>query len=256
MANIPVGPFTSWPTGEGGFEHFYGFIGGENNQYYPALYEGVAPVEPDKTPEEGYHLTEALPITPSTGFGCRSPWLRTSRSSSTLHPAPHMHRTHVPKEWADKYEGRFAGGWDAQLESILEQQKQRGVVPADAVLTPRPEAIPAWEDMSEEMKPVLERQMEVYAGFLEHTDFHVGRLVDAIEDSELSTTPSCTTSSETTERPQRGRSRRFQRDGQLQRTRRHRDARVHGGSERQIRYQGRIQPLLRGWAWAMCTPYQ
>ncbi len=178
----PVGPFTSWPTGEGGFEHFYGFIGGENNQYYPALYEGVAPVEPDKTPEEGYHLTEDL-------ADHAIDWVRMQKSLAPDKPffvyfapgathAPH----HVPKEWADKYEGRFAGGWDAQRESILEQQKQRGVVPADAVLTPRPEAIPAWEDMSEEMKPVLERQMEVYAGFLEHTDFHVGRLVDAIEE--------------------------------------------------------------------------
>ena len=178
----PVGPFTSWPTGEGGFEHFYGFIGGENNQYYPALYEGVAPVEPDKTPEEGYHLTEDL-------ADHAIDWVRMQKSLAPDKPffvyfapgathAPH----HVPMEWADKYEGRFAGGWDAQRESILEQQKQRGVVPADAVLTPRPEAIPAWEDMSEEMKPVLERQMEVYAGFLEHTDFHVGRLVDAIEE--------------------------------------------------------------------------
>lgn len=178
----PVGPFTSWPTGEGGFEHFYGFIGGENNQYYPALYEGVAPVEPDKTPEEGYHLTEDL-------ADHAIDWVRMQKSLAPDKPffvyfapgathAPH----HVPKEWADKYEGRFAGGWDAQRESILEQQKQRGVVPADAVLTPRPEAIPAWEDMSEELKPVLERQMEVYAGFLEHTDFHVGRLVDAIEE--------------------------------------------------------------------------
>ncbi|KAB2585105.1 arylsulfatase, partial [Rhodococcus erythropolis] len=178
----PVGPFTSWPTGEGGFEHFYGFIGGENNQYYPALYEGVAPVEADKTPEEGYHLTEDL-------ADHAIDWVRMQKSLAPDKPffvyfapgathAPH----HVPKEWADKYEGRFAGGWDAQRESILERQKQRGVVPADAVLTPRPEAIPAWEDMSEEMKPVLERQMEVYAGFLEHTDFHVGRLVDAIEE--------------------------------------------------------------------------
>ncbi|MDI9916504.1 arylsulfatase [Rhodococcus sp. IEGM 1379] len=178
----PVGPFTAWPTGEGGFEHFYGFIGGENNQYYPALYEGASPVEPEKTPEEGYHLTEDL-------ADHAIDWVRTQKALAPEKPffmyfapgathAPH----HVPKEWADKYIGRFAGGWDAQREAILEQQKQRGVVPADAVLTPRPEAIPAWDTMSDELKPVLERQMEVYAGFLEHTDYHVGRVVDAIEE--------------------------------------------------------------------------
>jgi arylsulfatase len=178
----PVGPFTAWPTGEGGFEHFYGFIGGENNQYYPALYEGVSPVEPEKTPEEGYHLTEDL-------ADHAIDWVRTQKSLAPDKPfflyfapgathAPH----HVPQEWADKYIGRFAGGWDAQRESILARQKELGVVPADAVLTTRPDMIPSWDDMSDEMKPVLERQMEVYAGFLEHTDYHIGRVVDAIEE--------------------------------------------------------------------------
>ncbi|TSD45361.1 sulfatase-like hydrolase/transferase [Rhodococcus sp. KBS0724] len=178
----PVGPFTAWPTGEGGFEHFYGFIGGENNQYYPALYEGVSPVEPEKTPEEGYHLTEDL-------ADHAIDWVRTQKSLAPDKPfflyfapgathAPH----HVPQEWADKYIGRFAGGWDAQRESILARQKKLGVVPADAVLTARPDMIPSWDDMSDEMKPVLERQMEVYAGFLEHTDYHIGRVVDAIEE--------------------------------------------------------------------------
>ena len=178
----PVGPFTAWPTGEGGFEHFYGFIGGENNQYYPALYEGVSPVEPEKTPEEGYHLTEDL-------ADHAIDWVRTQKSLAPDKPfflyfapgathAPH----HVPQEWADKYIGRFAGGWDAQRESILARQKELGVVPVDAVLTARPDMIPSWDDMSDEMKPVLERQMEVYAGFLEHTDYHIGRVVDAIEE--------------------------------------------------------------------------
>ncbi|MCJ0901846.1 arylsulfatase [Rhodococcus sp. ARC_M6] len=178
----PVGPFTAWPTGEGGFEHFYGFIGGENNQYYPALYEGIAPVEPEKTPEEGYHLTEDL-------ADHAIDWVRTQKALAPEKPffmyfapgathAPH----HVPQEWTDRYAGRFSGGWDAQRETILEQQKQRGVVPADAVLTSRPDEIPAWDEMSDELKPVLERQMEVYAGFLEHTDYHVGRVVDAIEE--------------------------------------------------------------------------
>jgi arylsulfatase len=92
--------------------------------------------------------------------------------------APH----HVPTEWSDKYRGRFDQGWDALREEILERQKELGVVPPEAELTPRHEEIPAWEDMPDELKPVLARQMEVYAGFLEHTDHHVGRLVDALDD--------------------------------------------------------------------------
>ena len=92
--------------------------------------------------------------------------------------APH----HVPKEWADKYQGQFADGWDVLRERTLARQKELGVVPADAELTARHAEIPAWDDMPDELKPVLEREMEVYAGFLEHIDHHVGRLIDAIED--------------------------------------------------------------------------
>jgi arylsulfatase A-like enzyme len=178
----PMGPFDAWPSGGGGFEYFYGFIGGENNQYYPALYEGTSPVEPDKTPEDGYHLTEDL--------ADRSiDWIRTQQALAPDKPffayfapgathAPH----HVPQEWANKYAGKFSDGWDAQRQSIFERQKAQGLVPADAELTSRPDAIPAWEDMDEALKPVLERQMEVYAGFLEHTDMQVGRVIDAIDE--------------------------------------------------------------------------
>ncbi len=177
----PIGPFDAWPTGGGGFEYFYGFIGGENNQYYPALYEGTTPIEPEKSPEEGYHLTEDL-------ADHAIDWVRAQKALAPDKPffmyfapgathAPH----HVPPEWADSYAGAFSDGWDAQRERILERQKQSGVVPADAELTPRPEAIPAWDEMDDALRPVLERQMEVYAGFLEHTDHHVGRLVDTLE---------------------------------------------------------------------------
>ena len=92
--------------------------------------------------------------------------------------APH----HVPKEWADKYTGQFDDGWDAQRERTFARQKELGVIPADAELTARHAEIPAWDDMPDELKPVLAREMEVYAGFLEHTDHHVGRVIDAIED--------------------------------------------------------------------------
>jgi arylsulfatase A-like enzyme len=178
----PMGPFDAWPSAGGGFETFYGFIGGENNQWEPALYEGTTPVEPPATAEEGYHLTEDLADHAVS-------WIRTQKALMPDKPffvyfapgathAPH----HVPKEWADKYAGKFADGWDVQREKTFARQKELEIIPADAELTPRHDAIPAWDDMPEELKPVLERQMEVYAGFLEHTDFHVGRVLDAIED--------------------------------------------------------------------------
>jgi arylsulfatase A-like enzyme len=171
----PMGPFDMWPTGSG-FEYFYGFIGGEDNQWYPSLYEGTTAVEPPKTPEEGYHLTEDLADHAVT-------WVRTQKALMPDKPffmyfapgathAPH----HVSKEWIDRYKGRFAHGWDRQRELTLARQKELGVVPPDAELTKRHEEIPAWDDVPAELKPILERQMEIYAGFLSHTDYHVGPL--------------------------------------------------------------------------------
>jgi arylsulfatase len=178
----PMGPFDAWPTGGGGFEYFYGFVGGETNQYYPAIYLGTTPVEPEKTPEEGYHFTEDM-----TDRAIN--WMRQQKSLMPDRPffvyfapgathAPH----HVPKEWSDRYKGSFDQGWDALREEIFARQKELGVIPPEAELTARHDEIPAWEDVPDDMKPVLARQMEVYAGFLEHTDHHVGRLVDALED--------------------------------------------------------------------------
>jgi arylsulfatase A-like enzyme len=180
----PMGPFDGWPTGSG-FEHFYGFIGGETNQYAPALYRDTVPVEPDRTPEEGYHLTEDM-----TDRAIE--WVRQQKALMPDKPfftyfapgathAPH----HVAPEWSAKYKGRFDAGWDALREETLARQKELGVVPADAELTERPEEIPAWDDMPDDLKPVLARQMEVYAGFLEHTDHHVGRLIDALAELEI-----------------------------------------------------------------------
>ena len=176
----PAGPFDAWPTGGGGLEYFYGFIGGENNQWDPALYEGTTPIEPPKTPAEGYHLTEDL-----TDKAIN--WARQQKALMGDKPffiyfapgathAPH----HVPKEWIDKYKGKFAHGWDKQREITFKRQKELGVIPPDAVLTPRHQQIPAWDDMDPKLKPVLEREMEVYAAFMEHTDYHVGRLIDAL----------------------------------------------------------------------------
>ena len=178
----PMGPFKAWPTGGGGFEHFYGFLGGETNQYAPALYNGTVPIEPDRLPEEGYHFTEDM-----TDHAID--WVRQQKALMPDKPffayyapgathAPH----HVPEEWSAKYKGKFDQGWDAVREETLARQKQLGVVPADAALTARHEEIPAWDDMPDGLKPVLARQMEVYAGFLEHTDHHIGRLIDALDD--------------------------------------------------------------------------
>ena len=178
----PMGPFDAWPSGGGGFETFYGFIGGENNQYDPALYDGTTPVEAPATAEEGYHLTEDLADRAVS-------WVRQQKALMPDKPffmyfapgathAPH----HVPQEWADKYAGQFDEGWDVQRERTFARQQELGVIPADAELTARHEEITAWDEMPAELKPVLARQMEVYAGFLEHTDFHVGRLIDAIDN--------------------------------------------------------------------------
>jgi arylsulfatase A-like enzyme len=181
----PVGPFDAWPSGGGGFEYFYGFIGGETNQYYPALFEGTTPVEPPKTPEEGYHLTEDL-ATKATK------WIRQQKSLMPDKPffmylapgathAPH----HAPKDWIARYKGKFDQGWDKLREETFARQKKLGVIPKDAELTARHEQIPSWDSTTAEMKPVLARQMEVYAGFLSHTDHQIGRVVDALKDLQI-----------------------------------------------------------------------
>ena len=177
----PVGPFDRWPTGSG-FEYFYGFVGGEANQYYPGLFEGTSAVEPPRTPEEGYTLNEDL--------GDKAVrWLHQQKALAPDKPffmyyapgathAPH----HVPKEWSAKYKGKFDGGWDKQREETFARQKKLGVIPKDAVLTARPKEIPAWDDMPAELKPILAREMEIYAGFLEQTDHEIGRVVAALEE--------------------------------------------------------------------------
>jgi arylsulfatase len=181
----PMGPFDAWPTGGGGFEYFYGFIGGETNQYAPGIYDGTTPVEPDRTPEEGYHFTEDMTdraidwVRQQKALMPDKPFLMYYAPGATH--APH----HVPEEWTAKYKGKFDGGWDELREEIFARQKEQGVIPANAELTARPEEIPAWEEMPEELKPVLARQMEVYAGFLEHTDHHIGRLVETLEELEV-----------------------------------------------------------------------
>jgi arylsulfatase len=173
------GPYDRWPTGSG-FDKFYGFIGGETNQWAPAIYDGVTRVEPPHDPD--YHFT-----TDMTNQAIA--WARFQQALTPDKPfymyfapgathAPH----HVPKEWIAKYKGKFDMGWDVLREQTLARQIEIGVVPAGTKLTPRPPEIPAWDSLSADQKRLFARQMETFAGFGEHTDHEVGRLAQAIRD--------------------------------------------------------------------------
>jgi arylsulfatase A-like enzyme len=178
----PVGPFDRWPSPGNGFEHFFGFIGGETNQYYPAIHEGTIAVEPDRTPAEGYHFMEDMTDRAIA-------WVRQQKALAGERPffvyfAPGATHTphHAPKEWVDKYRGKFDRGWDRVREETFARQKELGVIPRDAELTTRTEGIPAWDETPEDLRPAMARGMETYAGYLEFADHHVGRLIDAIAD--------------------------------------------------------------------------
>ncbi len=174
------GPFHNWPTGLG-FEYFYGFLAGEASQYEPNLVRNTTSVLPPRTPEEGYHLSEDLA---DDAIG----WLRTHKAlqadkpffmywaSGCLH-GPH----HVMKEWADRYAGKFDDGWDAYRERVFHRAKEAGWIPPETQLTARDPRMPAWEDIPEHEKPFQRRLMEVAAGYAEHVDVQVGRLVDEVE---------------------------------------------------------------------------
>ena len=178
----PAGPFDRWPTGPlFGFDRFYGFMAGDTNQWYPALYEDNTPIDPPATPENGYHLTEDLVdksielIANHESVDPDKPWLL-YLAFGACH-APH----HAPKEWIAKYKGKFDMGWDKYRETVLERQKKAGIVPENANLSPMLEGIPKWDDLSAEQKRLYARFAEVYAGFLSHTDHHIGRLVTFLE---------------------------------------------------------------------------
>lgn len=187
MHNVPdwkssaAGPFDLWPTGLG-FEYFYGFIGGDANQWRPALYENTTPLEPylgkedyildgdmaDKAIEYIRKQNSLAPDKPFFMYYC----------TGTAH-APH----HAPKEWIDKYKGKFDQGWDAQRIATLARQKELGVVPQNTKLTERSEGIPAWDTLSPDQKKIYARFMEVYAGALSYADYNIGRIIDAVEET-------------------------------------------------------------------------
>jgi arylsulfatase len=172
------GPYDRWPTGSG-FDKFYGFIGGETNQWAPAIYDGTVRVEHKQSPD--YHFTVDMTdqainwVSAQQALTPDKPFYMYFATGATH--APH----HAPKEWIAKYKGQFNGGWDKLREETFARQKKLGVIPADAKLTPRPKEIPAWADMSADQKRLFERQMETFAGFAAHTDHEVGRLVAQLE---------------------------------------------------------------------------
>jgi arylsulfatase len=181
----PAGPFDRWPTGLG-FEYYYGFMSGADNQYYPRIYRDTTPVEPSTTPEQGYHFTTDI-----TNDAIR--WLHQHDAVADDKPfflyfatgathTPHQ----VPKEWVDKYKGQFDAGWDKLREEAFNRQIKLGVIPANTKLTPRPRGLPAWDSLSPDEKVLVAHQAEVYAGYAAQTDYEVGRLLDAIKEEDKS----------------------------------------------------------------------
>ena len=171
-----AGPYDRWPLGRG-FERYYGFLGGDTSQYYPELVHDNHQVEPPITPEQGYHLTEDLTdkaiqfIADAKQIAPNKPFFLYF-ATGAMH-APH----HVPKEWADKYRGVFDEGWDAYRERVFAKQKELGIIPKKAVLSRHDPDVQHWNQLSADERKLYARMMEVFAGFLEHTDHHIGRLI-------------------------------------------------------------------------------
>ncbi len=175
-----AGPYDRWPLGRG-FERFYGFLGGDTHQYYPELVYDNHQVEPPGTPEEGYHLTvdltdRAIEFIGSAHVVAPDKPFFLYFATGAMH-APHQ----VPKEWADKYAGRFDMGWEKAREEIFARQKQMGLLPQDAQLPAHDPDVPRWDSLGADEKRLCARMMEVFAGFLEHTDHQIGRLLGYLE---------------------------------------------------------------------------
>lgn len=176
-----AGPYDRWPLGRG-FERYYGFLGGDTHQYYPELVRDDSQVEPDKTPEQGYHLTPDLVararamIADAKQVAKDKPFFMYF-CTGAMH-APH----HVPKEWADRYKGKFDAGWDAYRENVFAKQKALGIVPASTRLSRHDPDVAPWNTLSADERRLYARMMEVFAGFLEHTDHHIGELIAFLKE--------------------------------------------------------------------------
>ncbi|HEU4349278.1 MAG TPA: arylsulfatase [Actinoplanes sp.] len=175
-----AGPYDRWPLGRG-FERFYGFLGGDTSQWHPDLVYDNHQVEPPRTPEEGYHLTEDLAdkaiqfIADAKQIDPTKPFYLHLCPGATH--APH----HVPVEWANRYRGAFDDGWESYRERVFARQKELGVVPPDAELSRHDPDVPQWESLSDDQRRLYARMMEVFAGFLSHTDHHIGRVLDFLD---------------------------------------------------------------------------
>ena len=179
-ADSAAGPYDRWPLGRG-FERYYGFLGGDTHQYYPELVYDNHPVEPEKTPEEGYHLTRG-PRRQGEGFIADAK--QVAPEQAVLHVllpgamhAPH----HVPKEWADKYKGKFDDGWDVYREKMFARQKELGIIPKNAELSRHDPDVQDWNKLPADERKLYARMMEVFAGFLEHTDHYIGELFEFLK---------------------------------------------------------------------------
>jgi arylsulfatase len=176
-----AGPYDRWPLGRG-FERYYGFLGGDTSQYYPDLIYDTHQVEPPKTPEGGYHLTPDL-VDKAISFINDSKQLAPDKPffmyfATGAQHAPH----HAPKEWADKYKGKFDDGWDAYRAKVFARQKELGIIPQNTVLSRHDPDVQDWDKLSPDERKLYARMMEVFAGFLEHIDYHVGRLIDHLDN--------------------------------------------------------------------------
>jgi arylsulfatase A-like enzyme len=175
-----AGPYDRWPLGRG-FERYYGFLGGDTHQYYPELVYDNHGVEPEKTPEEGYHLTEDL-VDKAISFIADSKQVAPNKPFFMYFCPGAMHAPHhVSKEWADQYKGQFDEGWDVYREKVFKRQKELGIIPQDAELSRHDPDVQEWETLPAEEKKLYARMMEVFAGFLTHTDYHYGRLFNFLK---------------------------------------------------------------------------
>ena len=179
----PAGPFDRWPTGMG-FDRFYGIMGAESSQYEPPVYDQTTPIAPH-IGKPDYHLTEDLADQTIS-------WMQRQKASSPDKPffcyfsTPAVHAPHhVPREWIEKYKGKFDSGWDSLRNEIYERQLKLGVIPQGTALTKRPDQIPAWDDYPERYRPVAQRLMETFAGFLAHTDAQIARVINALDDLNI-----------------------------------------------------------------------
>ncbi|KAB1190579.1 sulfatase-like hydrolase/transferase [Haloferax sp. MBLA0076] len=176
-----AGPYDGWPLGRG-FERFYGFLGGDTDQYTPTLVHDNHQTEPPATPEEGYHFTEDL-ATRTIEFIGDAKQVDPDKPFFTYFAPGACHAPHqVPQEWADKYEGKFDMGWDEAREKILERQKKMGIVPENTALSPQNPDVNRWDSLSEDEQRLYARMMEVFAGFLEHTDAQIGKVLDYLDE--------------------------------------------------------------------------